>query len=241
MNLIKPIVLISLFCCVVFLIYIIVYKSHNLSTSKITTPDQALAELVQGNKEYTSFWNFFTRAKRKSVAITQRPFAIVLSCSDSRVPTEIIFNQLDLGSLFIIRNAGNVADGVVLGSIEFGVQHLGALLIIVLGHERCGAVTATIDEILQKNPERSGHIKDIINAISPAARNIINKHNIKKSHIAEDLKIKVINETVKENVRLVIESLSENSEIIRNAINFKKIKIVGAFYDLDDGNVQIIN
>jgi len=94
MNLIKPIVYISFFCCIVFLIYIIVYKSYNPSTSKISTSDQALTELVQGNKEYTSFWNFFIRAKRKSVATTQRPFAIVLSCSDSRIPTEIIFNAI---------------------------------------------------------------------------------------------------------------------------------------------------
>src|SRR5580658_1071953 len=120
MNFMHITLYIGLLCLVIFFFYILVYKSYFLSASKITTPDQALAELMQGNKKYNSFWNFITRANRKSVATMQRPFAIILSCSDSRVPTEIIFNQLDLGSLFIIRNAGNVADGVVLGSIEFG-------------------------------------------------------------------------------------------------------------------------
>ncbi len=239
MNFMLPIFYASLFYCVTFFIYVLVYKSYNLSTSKITTPDQALAELMRGNKKYNSFLNFLARANRKSVATAQRPFAIVLSCSDSRVPTEIIFNQLGLGNLFIIRNAGNVVDGVVLGSIEYGVDQLGALLIIVLGHERCGAVTATIEAILDNRPEPSGHIKDIMNAISPAALNILKKHN---AHTAlnEQLKAAIIKEAVKENVQLVIQDLSKYSQIIADALDSKKIKVVGAYYDLDDGNVQII-
>ncbi len=160
MILIEYSVYIGLFFFIIFLFSILLYKSFGLVTSKITTPDAALAQLLNGNKQYNSIWNFITRAKRKSVATVQRPFAIVLSCSDSRVPTEIIFNQLNVGSLFIIRNAGNVVDGVVLGSIEYGVTELKAVLIIVLGHERCGAVTATIDAILEHRPESSGHIKD---------------------------------------------------------------------------------
>lgn len=239
MVLIQPIFYISLFCCVIFLIYIIVYKSYRLSTSKIRTPDQALAELMEGNKEYNNFWNFISKANRKNTSITQRPFAIVLSCSDSRVPTEIIFNQLDIGSLFIIRNAGNVADGVVLGSIEYGVQQLGALLIIVLGHERCGAVSATIDSIIENSPEQSGHIKDIISAIKPAAEIILKTHTIKKN-MPEEFKAHITNETVKENVQQVINNIYKNSEIIRHAVQTQKIKIIGAYYDLDDGNVQII-
>lgn len=239
MNLIQLILYISLLCFVIFFLYILLYKSYFLSASKITTPDQALDELIQGNKEYNSFWNFITKANRKSVANVQRPFAIVLSCSDSRVPTEIIFNQLDLGSLFIIRNAGNIADGVVLGSIEFGVAQLQALLIIVLGHERCGAVTATIDTIIDNSPEQSGHIKDIINAIKPAAHAILEKNNITGA-MHGSLKDDIINKTVKENVRLVIDNLYKNSQIISDAIDSKKIKMVGAYYDLDDGNIKIV-
>jgi len=214
-----------------------------LSNSKITTPDQALAELIQGNKKYNSFLNFIAKAKRKSVATIQRPFAIVLNCSDSRVPTEIVFNQLDVGSLFTVRNAGNVADGVALGSIEFGVESLGALLIIVLGHERCGAVEATISSIIKHSPEQSGHIKDIINAITPAAHNVLHKNNIDESqheNLKGHSKTEIINDTVKENVRLVIENLYNNSKIISQALDTNKIKIVGAYYDLDNGNIKII-
>lgn len=151
MILIELIAYLSTFFCVIFFIYILVYKSYSFSTSKITTPDQALQFLLKGNNQYNSFWNFTRRANRKSVSIIQRPFAVILSCSDSRVPTEIIFNQLNLGNLFIIRNAGNVVDGVVLGSIEYGIDQLGAVLLIVLGHERCGAITATVDHILKTN------------------------------------------------------------------------------------------
>ncbi len=239
MTLIQPILYLSLLCCAIFFFYIILYKSYTLSTSKITTPDQALAELIQGNKEYNSFWNFISKANRKSVASIQRPFAIVLSCSDSRVPTEIIFNQMDLGSLFIIRNAGNVVDGVVLGSIEYGVRELEALLIIVLGHERCGAVTATIDAIIQNKPERSGHIKDIMNAISPAAHKILNQHPINES-TTQYTKDEIINKIVKENIRMVIATIYQNSEIIAQALDTQKIKIIGAYYDLDDGNIKIL-
>ncbi|MDP3788646.1 MAG: carbonic anhydrase [Candidatus Chromulinivorax sp.] len=239
MNLMHITLYVSLFCFVIFFLYILLYKSYFLSASKITTPDQALAELMQGNKEYNSFWNFITRAKRKSVATMQRPFAIILSCSDSRVPTEIIFNQLDLGSLFIIRNAGNVADGVVLGSIEFGVAKLEALVIIVLGHERCGAINATIDSIIHNSPEQSGHIKDIIDAIKPAAHTILEKNNISQctNNAAKD---KIINKVVKENVRQVMNNLYKNSTIIATAIDSNKIKMIGAYYDLDDGNVELI-
>ena len=163
MNLIQPILYFSLLFFIIFFLYIILYKSYFLSASKITTPDEALAELLEGNKKYNSFWHFITHANRKSVSLVQRPFAIVLSCSDSRVPTEIIFNQMGLGNLFIIRNAGNVVDNIVLGSIEFGINELKALIVIVLGHERCGAVTATIEKIINKNIIQTSRINNFYN------------------------------------------------------------------------------
>lgn len=219
--------------------YIIKHKSYN--RNKITKPEQALDELIKGNKRYNSFWNFFKKAHRKSVAMTQRPFAIILSCSDSRVPTEIIFNQLNLGNLFIVRNAGNVIDGAVLGSIEYGVEKLGALLIIVLGHERCSAVTATIDSILGQSPEQHGHIKTIINAISPAANAILKQKNIDTIITDEAIKIDIINTTVQKNVKLVMQSLYNKSQIITHAVKTNQINIVGAYYELDHGNVIILD
>ncbi len=240
MILIELIAYISTFFCVIFFIYILVYKSYSFSTSKITTPDQALQFLLKGNNQYNSFWNFTRRANRKSVSIIQRPFAVILSCSDSRVPTEIIFNQLNLGNLFIIRNAGNVVDGVVLGSIEYGIDQLGAVLLIVLGHERCGAITATVDHILENKPESACHVKDIINAISPAAYEVLEDNKI-SGQISDTTKADIIEQVVKKNVALVVQTLSEKSTIIKKAYESNKIKIVGAFYDLGNGQVNIIS
>lgn len=239
MILIIPMLYASLLCCTIFFGYIVFYKAKRLSPDSISTPEQALALLLQGNKEYNSTWNFISKANRKSVAMVQRPFAIVLSCSDSRVPTEIIFNQLNLGNMFIIRNAGNVVDGVVLGSIEFGVDQLGAMLVIVLGHERCGAVIATIDSIIENKCEPAGHIKDIINAIKPAAYSVLKNHDI-SGPISDEMKTEIIKKAVQENVKLIIQDLHAHSSIIDQAVSSGKIKVVGAFYDLDDGNVQII-
>lgn len=240
MNLIHPIVYLSLISFIIFLIYKIVYKNYRPVIHTITTPEQALQELLQGNKKYNSFWNFITKAHRKSVTNIQRPFAIILSCSDSRVPTEIIFNQMGLGNLFIIRNAGNIAEGVVLGSIEYGIDQLKALLIIVLGHERCGAVSTTIDCIIENKPEPSGNINKIINSLKPAAQTILEKHSINQP-MTDKIKTKIINETVKENVLLTIKKLYNNSDIIAKALDNNNIKIVGAYYDLDEGDVQIIS
>lgn len=240
MILIQPILYIILIICyVIFFVVTKLYKNYYQTTKQIKTPDQALHELLQGNKSYNSFWNFTTRANRKSVAITQRPFAIILSCSDSRVPTEIIFNQLNLGSLFIIRNAGNVVDKVALGSIEYGVSQLGALLLIVLGHDRCGAITTTIETIIENKPEASCNIKYIINALRPSVFNILKDYSINHP-IDENLKKQLVRDAVKENVRLRIQDIYQNSEIIEQAISANKIKIIGAYYDLDDGNIEII-
>ena len=239
MILIELMFYLSLFLFFIFFSYILVYKSFSLSTSKITTPDQALMQLLQGNKKYNSFLNLKRKADQRSVAIIQRPFAVILSCSDSRVPTEIIFNQLNLGNLFIIRNAGNVVDGVVLGSIEYGIDQLGALLIIVLGHERCGAVTTTVDHIIENKPESACHIKDIINAINPAAMHILKENKI-SGPISEATKSDIVEQVVKLNVTSIVHALPTLSPIIKQALDTKKVKIVGAFYDLDEGDVHII-
>lgn len=224
---------------IISILYIFQIKKY--TSHKISTPKQALDQLIQGNKKYNSFWNFLKKANRKSVATMQKPFAIILSCSDSRVPTEIIFNQLNVGSLFIVRNAGHVLDGAVLGSIEYGVDQLKALLIIVLGHERCGAVTATVDSILSCSPEQLGHIKTVINAISPAAHIILNKHAIKKPITDETIKTDIVNQVVKENINIIINSMYKKSEIIASAAQSEQINIVGAYYDLNDGKVEILD
>jgi carbonic anhydrase len=226
-------------------------RTHNFALpdqqTNITEPDQALIKLMQGNKKFTKYWSF----SRQKVAHTQKPFAVILTCSDSRVSPEILFNQLELGNLFVVRNAGNVIDDVVLGSIEYGVEHLGAVLIIVLGHERCGAVTAAVEAMTTYNTNPSSiYIKNIINILNPAVETILSKYrnysqdplmqDFLKNLSHEDLKTEIITDSIKENVKLTSQDLYEKSEIIRKAIDKGQIKIVGAYYDLDDGDIQII-
>ena len=112
------------------------------------SPDEALQKLMEGNRQYVegkmTHEAKSDTASRAALATSQKPYAIILSCADSRVPPEIVFDK-GLGELFVVRVAGNVADPVVLGSVEYAAEHLGAPLVMVLGHERCGAVTATVD------------------------------------------------------------------------------------------------
>ncbi len=236
MNLINfTYTLVFLLC---FLItYISIYRKKR---EPISTPDQALDFLMEGNKVFNSPWQITKKKYRQATALEQKPFAIVLNCSDSRVPTEIIFNQLNVGSLFVVRNAGNVIAGTALGSIEYGIEQLGALLIVVLGHERCGAVIATVDAHIKQQESPSVNIQKIIRTITPAVEKVIADNNIT---LPCDTTIKqfIISESIKENVRLEMQNLYNSSEIIQKAIDTKKVKIVGAYYGLDDGHVKIIS
>ena len=206
----------------------------------ITTPEEALQFLLQGNKAFNSPWQITKKKYRQATAFEQKPFAIILNCSDSRVPTEIIFNQLNVGSLFVIRNAGNVIAGTALGSIEYGIAQLGALLIIVLGHERCGAVIATVDACINDTKAPSENIQKIVDAITPAVEKVITSNNITMPCNATT-KSFIVSESIKENVRIEMSNLYASSDIIKKAVDTQKIKIVGAYYDLDDGNVKIIS
>jgi len=239
------------------LVYILIFLSAinpdihaNKEESLVKDPiiingsDKALKELMNGNKIFVKNWN---KKERKKVAQSQHPFAIILACSDSRVSPEIIFDELHLGSLFIVRNAGNIADKTTIGSIEYGVEHLHASLIIVLGHERCGAVTSAVNNILQPQPELSINIINILDMIAPAVHTTLATPDIKKMissqqnmAISEAIKNSIITESIQENVKLATKNLYQNSQIISAALDSKKIKIVGAYYDLDDGIVQII-
>jgi carbonic anhydrase len=228
------------YACVFLLFFLIMYVSINTKkTPTITTPDQALEFLLEGNKVFNSPWQITKKKYRQATAFEQKPFAIILNCSDSRVPTEIIFNQLNVGSLFVIRNAGNVIAGTALGSIEYGIEQLGAVLIIVLGHERCGAVMATVDACINHSTSPSKNIQKIINAITPAVEKVIIDNNITMPCDAAT-KSFIVSESIKENVRLEMNNLYTSSDIIKKAVDAQKIKIVGAYYDLDDGNVKII-
>ncbi|KAB8145530.1 carbonic anhydrase [Chloroflexia bacterium SDU3-3] len=194
----------------------------------VSSPDEALARLVEGNKRFVA--NTPTNInhspeRRAALASGQAPFATVLSCVDSRVPPEIIFDR-GLGDLFTIRTAGHVLDHAVIGSLEFGVAELKIPLLVVMGHEKCGAVKATI-ETLEKHGKAEDDIETLVLGIEAAV---------------EAAKAKgggLLDTAVHENTVLTVQKLKE-LPIFASAIQEQKLKIVGARYDLDTGAVVLI-
>lgn len=195
------------------------------------TPDQALQKLMDGNSRYVeskmTAGALCDAAARGKLAKSQHPYAIILSCSDSRVPPEIIFDQA-LGEVFVVRVAGNVADPLVLGSVEYAAEHLGSPLIMVLGHERCGAVTATV---AGGKPE--GNIGAIVKEIAPAAKKA-------KATCKGKAKEEIVECAVEINAKAVAAALPKKSKILAEEVKEGKIKIVAAKYDLDDGKVTLL-
>ena len=187
--------------------------------------DESLKELIAGNERFAAAKMIHGNqsAERKNeLAKGQHPFAVIVSCSDSRVPPEIVFDQ-GLGDLFVIRSAGNLVDDIGLGSIEYAVEHLGVQLIVVLGHERCGAVSAAV-----QGGEAPGHIAKLIEEIKPAVK------------MAKKEPGNLIENAVISNINLVVKQLLNSEPVLKEFIHENKLKIVGARYDLDDGTVSIV-
>jgi len=206
------------------------------------TPDEALQKLMDGNQRYVE--NHMTGSKlcdlstRTSLAKSQHPYAIILTCSDSRVPPEILFDK-GLGEIFVIRVAGNVPDPVVLGSIEYAAEHLGSPLVMVLGHERCGAVKATVDAKGKSSGSKNidAIVKIVAPAVKAAARDCQACGDDKKC--ADTKKDEFVECVVDANAKIVAASLTKNSKILKHLSHEKKIRIVAAKYDLDDGKVTL--
>ena len=206
------------------------------------SPDEALQKLMDGNKRYVE--NHMTgsalsdNATRASLAKSQKPYAVILTCSDSRVPPEIVFDQ-GLGEIFVIRVAGNIPDPVVLGSIEYAVEHLGSPLVMVLGHERCGAVTATIGA--KGKSTGSVNIDAIVKTIVPNIKNAAKDCDACKGEkkCAETKKDAFVECAIDSNAKNVAASLTRKSKILKHGIESKTLKIVAAKYDLDDGIVTL--
>ena len=190
------------------------------------TPDQSLTQLRRGNERYVAGWpdhpNQSARRRREVSESGQQPFAIILSCADSRVPPEIIFDQ-GLGDLFIIRVAGNVLDDIILGTIEYAVEHLHVPVIMVLGHDKCGAITAAVQGVGVRN-----HIQSLAEALRPAVE------------IARGQEGDVISNTIDANVHQSVVTLQASEPVLAQARSAGQIQIVGARYNLDTGEVKII-
>src|SRR6266567_3053964 len=190
-------------------------------------PAEAISKLKEGNGRYTS-GNLQhpgqTSERRAELAKTQHPFATIVSCSDSRVPPEIVFDQ-GLGDLFIVRVAGNVINDEGLGSIEYSVDHLGTRLILVLGHQSCGAVKAARDTIAAKG-KAPGHIESLVMAIKPAV----------EATAKDDLET-----TVKANVKNVVKALRSSTPILKAKVDSGEIQVIGGYYSLDTGAVTFLD
>jgi len=194
--------------------------------------DQALDLLKKGNAEFKTDAPYRAandRDRRLAIARGQTPFAVLVACSDSRVSPELLFGR-GLGELFIVRNAGNTVDTTALGSIEYAVGVLGVPLVVVLGHERCGAVDAAVD-VVTKNATYPGSIGRMIEPIVPAVL-----------HAQAGKPNDLLHTAIRSNVARTVSRLRTASEpILLDPLKSKKLRIVGAAYDLDDGSVDFFD
>jgi carbonic anhydrase len=192
-------------------------------------PDDALKAMMDGNARFVATKATYpnqSAERRTTVAGGQHPIAVVLSCSDSRVPPELVFDQ-GLGDIFTVRVAGNVADDAVIGSIEYAVEHLGPTLVMVLGHEKCGAVAATMD-VVKANGTAPGHLPALVDPI----RSAVIQAN---TQMGDALDLAIIG-----NVGNVVAQLKASQPVIGEMFDHEKIQIVGGRYDLDTGAVTIV-
>ena len=200
----------------------------------MTTADEALARLLEGNERFVSDEHYsesysFESQRMESVE-SQAPFAIILGCSDSRVPAEIVFDQ-GLGDLFVIRVAGNVAGFSQIGSVEYAVSILGARLVVVMGHSRCGAILASLNEYLKSTDRLSPGIRSLVERIQPSVERVL-------SDTEEQDTDELVNQIMKANVKATVETLRTTSPILAKYEAKEGLSIVGAEYSLRTGRVS---
>ena len=202
----------------------------------MTKGQQALQRLREGNQRFASEANrgetFLRRMQGAKTAIEQQPIAIVLGCSDSRVPVEIVFDQ-DLGDLFVIRVAGNIVAPSQLGSVEFAAERFGTRLVVVLGHTQCGAIQGTLERL--RNPDAplfSPHTHFIAERIKPALAGLLDPER------APD-RDTLIQQCVRANVRQSVEQLRHGSQILERLIETDELLVAGAEDSLETGRVEI--
>lgn len=209
--------------------------------AKQVTGKQALAMLKEGNKRYVaslSDKDGLMQTTPKLVAVDeQSPVAIILGCSDARVPVELVFDQ-GLGDLFVIRVAGNVVAPSQIGSVEFAADKFGTRLVVVLGHSHCGAVTACVEALMNPEQEQSPNIRSIVDRISPSVYNL---HEIAAASGGEVDTDELIDRSVRANVRMSVSQLKHGSRIIEDMVDTGDLLVVGAEYDLQTGQVKFLN
>ena len=198
---------------------------------------ESLALLRDGNLRFAadvrSDDSLITRARRIELAAGQEPFAAILGCSDSRVPVEIVFDQ-GLGDLFVIRVAGNIVAPSQVGSVEFAAEQFGTRLVVVLGHSKCGAIKATLDQLQRPIENQSHNLHSIVDLIRPSVQDLL------ATDLCQDMD-RLVDEAVRANIRASANHLRHGSEIIEHLIQHDGLLVVGAEYSLDSGVVDFFD
>ena len=202
----------------------------------ISAPE-ALQRLQAGNRRFVAGAQsrdmITSQTRRNEVAMGQEPFAIILGCSDSRVPAEIVFDQ-GLGDLFVIRVAGNIVASSQVGSVEFAAARFGTRLVVVLGHSRCGAILATLEEMQLATGSQSRNLRSIVDRIRPSIEALL----------ATDLKhnpAALVEHAVRANIRASANHLRHGSEVLEELIQRNQLLVVGAEYSLETGTVDFFD
>lgn len=195
---------------------------------------EALARLRAGNLRFASNVRgsdaFVSHTRRAELTAGQEPFAIILGCSDSRVPAEIVFDQ-GLGDLFVIRVAGNIVAPSQVGSVEFAASRFGTRLVVVLGHSQCGAILATVEELQRPTENQSINLRAIVDRVRPSVEGLL------ATRLAEDREA-LVKEAVRANIRASVDHLRHGSQVIEQLIRDEGVQVVGAEYSLETGVVD---
>ena len=198
---------------------------------------EALERLRKGNRQFVMNHRNIeaqtSHSRRIELTTGQQPFAIILGCSDSRVPAEIVFDQ-GLGDLFVIRVAGNIVAPSQVGSVEFAAERFGTRLVVVLGHSRCGAIQATLEELQRPSDRQSGNLSSIVSRIRPSVEPLL------ATDLANDLD-ELVKQAVRANVRASTNHLRSGSQVLEQLIAKKGLLVVGAEYSLETGVVDFFD
>ncbi len=198
---------------------------------------EALALLREGNRRFVAEVRnrdgVASQARRRALVDGQEPFAIILGCSDSRVPAEIVFDQ-GLGDLFVIRVAGNIVAPSQIGSVEFAAEQFKTRLVVVLGHTQCGAIEATIDQLQRRTEDQSRNLRSIVDRVRPAISSLL-ETELRHEPAA------LLHHAVRANIRMSADHLRHGSEILEQLIASEGLLIVGAEYSLETGEVEFFD
>lgn len=196
---------------------------------------QALVSLRDGNRRFVATLREGAAAdgRRRELPAGQEPFAIILGCSDARVPAEIVFDQ-GLGDLFVIRVAGNIVAPSQVGSVEFAAEAFGTRLVVVLGHSNCGAIHATLEQLARPSQQQSRNLRSIVDRIRPAVAGLIERG-------AGGDRDALVRQAVRANIRMSADHLRHGSRLLEQAIERDGLLVVGAEYSLESGVVEFFD